>query len=203
MKNLALDIGNVLCRVDFDPFRKLLSRTVNISNDEIDYFLNRTQKFHDLGITTVEEELIDRYKIKSNYLLQDLNLAWNKCVIPDKQVIEFFSTIREAHNIKIALLSNIGTEHALIMKSLLKGLFDESILHFSCFVGARKPTDLYYQSFISKYPDFSNCVYVDDLDINLNAGRKFGFTTFNFNLEFVDNTMLDLQKIEKLILEVP
>jgi hypothetical protein len=102
----------------------------------------------------------------------------------------------------VALLSNIGVEHAVMMENTLKhgGFFPDAIKHFSCDVGARKPSMIYYQSFLWQYPEFKGCLYVDDLQENLDSGAKFGFRPFHLDLSKpgVDDK---IREIEKIVIE--
>jgi len=180
MKNLCLDIGNVLCEVKFDNFINLLSSRLNLSYNEVWNFLNRVQKIHDLGIASLKDELQDHFKIKSESLTEELIESWNQCLIPNWEVINRMQNIGQNLNIEIALLSNIGLEHCELFNKKVK--FDTAIKHFSCHVGARKPTLLYYQSFLLQYPQFKGATYVDDNLDNLAAGKKMGFDSIYFNL---------------------
>ena len=100
----------------------------------------------------------------------------------------------------MALLSNIGTEHAALMEHSLNvgTFFSGAIKHFSCFVGARKPTALFYQSFLLEHPEFYSCLYIDDLQENLDVGKRFGFQTYRFSLDPKDDAGT-LTEIEQLI----
>jgi FMN phosphatase YigB (HAD superfamily) len=192
MKYVALDIGNVLCHVDSKPFINNLSKTLNITLDEAGYFLHRTQKLHDLGYTVISDELRDHFKIKSQLIIDDLVKSWTNIVVPCLPVLEAFNKLTESHNLKVALLSNIGLEHAGMMEDILShgDFFKNSIKHFSCYVGVRKPSFIYYQSFLMQYPEFKGCLYLDDLDENLRMGKTLGFDTFKFELDeykFVEN----------------
>jgi len=185
MKYLALDIGNVLCHLRQDIFVNGLSSKMNISIAESTRFLKRFWEFHDLGFTRIEDELIDKLGVKSEIILKELSSMWDDVISPNYRVIDFINQLREDHGVKVALLSNMGFEHAESMKTKLSrdGLFEDSVKHLSCFVGARKPSKLYYQSFLWENPEFKGCVYVDDLTENLKAGTQFGFVPFYFSLE--------------------
>jgi FMN phosphatase YigB (HAD superfamily) len=185
MKYAAFDVGNVLVNVDFPSFINKLSKTLNITVEEATYFMNRSQKLHDLGLTVMRDELIDHLKIKSSVLRDELIQDWNYCITPADWMLEKLDELATTNNIQIALLSNVGLEHAARMKEILNhnGLFDKSIKHFSCEVGARKPTYLYYQSFLQLHPEFQGAPYFDDLQENLDAGTKFGFKPFRLSLE--------------------
>ena len=201
MKYVALDIGNVLCHVDFVNFLNDLSEALNITTDEASYFLNRSQKLHDLGLTVMADELRDHFKIKSQIVINKLLNSWDMCMTPDLEVLDMYNRLTQQHGLQVALLSNIGIEHTLLMEKALahNGFFQNAVKHFSCEVGARKPSKLYYQSFLWEHPEFRGCVYVDDVLDNLATGEKFGFQPYHFDL----SKMIiqdELPQIEKMIL---
>lgn len=181
MKNLCLDIGNVLCEVNLSEYINLLSLRLNISIKEVWYFLNRVQRLHDLGLTNLSDELRDHFKIKSDVVIDELNNEWNNALIPNKYLVDGINNLVSELNIEVALLSNIGYEHADLFNQTVN--VKSAIKHFSCFVGARKPTLLYYQSFLQQFPQFKNAVYVDDLKENLNTGSMMGLKPMHFTLE--------------------
>lgn len=201
MKYVALDIGNVLCRVDFSNLLIDFSEALNITPEEALHFINRSQKMHDLGLTIIRDELKEQFNIKSPATINRLLDSWNQCVIPDLTVLDTYNHLTANHNLQVALLSNIGIEHAALMETVLahNGFFQNAIKHFSCEVGARKPSLLFYQSFLMQYPQFRGCVYVDDVVENLEAGKKFGFQTYHFALDKMD-VQVELPEIEKLIM---
>lgn len=204
MKYIALDIGNVLCQVYTQPFVELLSETFNTTIPEAARFLKRFQQIHDLGYTTMEDELKDHYGAKSPTTIKKLVQAWNDSVVPNNFIIDKLNDLRAKDKLQVALLSNIGVEHAEMIKLKLAsgGFFPGAIKHFSCFVGARKPSSIYYQSFLLQYPEFKGCLYVDDLKENLEASKAFGFQTYHFTLE--DPLYAEkVKEIEKLVLAKP
>src|SRR5271163_809172 len=147
VKYICLDIGNVLCHVNEIGFLEFLSYKLNISTFKARRFLKRFQQVHDLGYTTMEDELIDQYNIKSPLILKELVQKWNDCITPNEMMLTRLNELRAQHGMKVALLSNIGVEHAQMMESKLElgGFFPGAIKHFSCHVGARKPSMVYYQ----------------------------------------------------------
>jgi FMN phosphatase YigB (HAD superfamily) len=183
-KYIALDIGNVLCHVDEAGFLEVLSYKLNINTFKAKRFLKRFQQIHDLGYTTMEDELMDQYNIKSPFILKEIVQKWNDCITPNEYVLHKLNNLRYQHGLQVALLSNIGVEHAFMMEKKLEfgGFFPGVIKHFSCYVGARKPSMVYYQSFLLQYPQFAGCLYVDDIMDNLNASKAFGFRTFQMSL---------------------
>lgn len=182
-KFLAVDLGNVICNVDFTAFIHKLSKTLNVSFDEVNYFLNRTQRLHDMGLTVISDELRDHFKIKSSVIIDELMVEWSKTVSRNSHMVHTLHKLTQ-DNVKIALLSNIGFEHAAQVPELLtKDVFDKSIRFFSCYVGARKPTYLYYKTFLDMHPDFKGCLYLDDRIENIETGKYFGFNSKHFVLD--------------------
>jgi len=204
MKHVALDIGNVLVHADFKGFISKLSKTLNISLEEATYFMNRSQKLHDLGLTVMRDELADHLKVKSQPLMDELVGAWNSCINEDVSTVSQINHLMKKNKIKVALLSNVGIEHSQRMAGILNrdGFFDRCVKYFSCQVGARKPSSLYYQSFLQLHPEWKGAAYVDDLQENLDASKPFGFRTFRFSLEETNvfNYTDKLQELEDFIL---
>jgi|HubBroStandDraft_5_1064220.scaffolds.fasta_scaffold271406_2 FMN phosphatase YigB (HAD superfamily) len=187
MNYCALDIGNVLVHVNFQPFLNQLSKSLNITLEEAGYFMNRSQCLHDLGCTTMLSELKDHFKIRSPIIIEELIEKWNKVIEPNFDIIHRIDRMIRHDDLQIALLSNVGLEHAQQMAQILDigDFFKSSIKFFSCHVGARKPTLVYYHTFLQLHPTFKGCPYVDDLQENLNAAQQFGFKTMRFSLEDV------------------
>ncbi len=180
LKYLALDIGNVLCYCNSGYFAKTLSQKFNISVEEGREFIDKIQKPHDIGITSLKQELIKTFNIKAPSILEELEKQWKSIPNPCSIILNYLSNL--PYNVKIALLSNIGPEHAEVMVPILSIFKLNPIKHYSCEVGARKPSLLYFQSFLSLYPEFKNCLYIDDLLDNLETGQKLGFKTLHFDL---------------------
>jgi len=199
-KYICLDIGNVLCNITIVPFLETLSETFNVTFPEAQRFLKRLQQIHDLGYTTMEDELKDEFGVKSPIIIQRMVSAWNASVTPHLEMLDCLNRLIEKEGLKVALLSNIGVEHAAMMEETLKhgGFFSGAIKHFSCYVGARKPSMLFYQSFLLQHPEFKGALYVDDLQENLNASKQFGFKTFWLSLDAPDIS----NKIKELDTEI-
>jgi FMN phosphatase YigB (HAD superfamily) len=181
---ICFDIGNVLCRVDFDNFLDALSKHRNITRAEAWYFLGRMQKLHDLGMTTLRDELHDHFKINSEIVINELLEHWNGSVQREGQMFGLLDDLMD-NGFKVALLSNIGFEHAEYLNKVCSSFtaWKNAVHFFSCDVGARKPSTLYYQSFLMQCPKFKGALYIDDRQENLDTGKDFGFKTVNFSLD--------------------
>jgi len=189
---VALDIGNVLCTIDFKAFTSAISKITNLSIWEVGHRVNISQKLWDAGLITMTGVLESEFDIKSPVIIDELMDIWNKKVlIFDNRMFDYLNQISDSVDMNIALLSNVGFEHSKIIDKFLShynGLhWRKSIRYYSCDVGAIKPQSLYYQSFLQRYPDFTGCVYLDDLKENLEASIKFGFKAVEFNLEKISS----------------
>lgn len=209
MKYVAMDIGNVLVHSDFSSFLKQLSKSLNITIEEATYFMNRTQKLHDLGCTKMADELRDHFKIRSPVVIEEIISSWNDIIKPNYYLLQRLSDMIATKGLRIALLSNIGLEHAVTTGTALNvgGFFDKVTKHFSCYVGARKPTVIYYQSFLQLHPEWQGCAYVDDLQENLDASKQFGFRPLRFALDEATSQQLKsfpakVDELEQFIFEV-
>lgn len=199
MKYIALDIGNVICHANMSHFISDISETFNISIDEASRFLKSFQQMHDLGLTNMESQLRVWFDCKSEVTTSKLIENWCNSIIANPVMIKMLNKLLD-NNVQVALLSNIGVEHAEMMKQKLPGIYDRAVKHFSCFVGARKPSMLYYQSFLLQYPEFKGCLYLDDLVENLEASKQFGFQTYHFSLEDY-GISYHANEIEKIMLK--
>lgn len=197
MKYIALDIGNVICYANLENFVREVSDTFNVPLAEASRWLRSFQQIHDLGQTTMDHQLRHHFGCKSEVTIERLIRHWSDLIQPSLPMLEMLDDLNANHDVQIALLSNIGIEHAAQMPAKLNPIFDYVIPHFSCEVGARKPTALYYQSFLMQYPQFKGCLYVDDLHENLNASKKFGFQTHHFSLEDKG----DILEIKEILLD--
>ncbi len=195
MTAIALDIGNVLVRMDMTPFINALSKQFNISELEASEFVRGVQRLQDLGLTTVTHELRHQFNIRSEVILKQLVEDWNSTVTPNEQSIYGIDALIRKYQLDVALVSNIGPEHMNKFNySVLGGnrlIWEKSVHHFSCDIGLRKPTRIYYHMFLDEHPQFKGAIYVDDLDENLNAGAAMGLKPFQFDLSKMHRVQID------------
>lgn len=197
MKYACFDIGNVLYHVEFDPLLTKLSKDFNITKSEAFHFLGNNQKRCDLGISLIEEEFAHRFAIKSDVLLAELVAIWMDCIKPNSAMLDLVADLQN-EDVKIALLSNMGHEH--LSRLSASHPFASTIQFFSCLVGARKPTMVYYSTFLHLHPEFIGAPYIDDLQENLDAGTDFGFKSIRFALD-ENPTKDDITALKEKILK--
>lgn len=201
MKYICLDIGNVICKVDFTNFTTQMSEMLNITPEAAWQFLVDVQPAHDRGLVYIDEALTQSY-MPSKTMRKKLVEEWNKTVVADQRMLAWMQSLLEKE-VEIALLSNMGWEHAAIIGDILTPkLYEQCQALLSCNIKMRKPMPEYYQMAFSLHPKFSQSVYLDDRPENVEAGLKAGLKAHLFDLD-KENANLEqrLAEIEKLILE--
>lgn len=189
-KRIALDLGNVLFHVNLDLFQDEMSN-LGIPPKRAKDFLEIIQFSNDTGESNLELSLKTHFPNIPTYQLGVLKEAWYNVVTPCKETLRVLDELL-AGGCEVALLSNIGMDHANYLSEKYDNVFSKCIKHFSCFVGARKPTKLYYQSFLYDNPKFGEFVnyfatddygclapislrglFLDDRLDNVEAARKY------------------------------
>lgn len=186
MYNLAFDIGNILVSVDLAKFTNELDKYINKTDRAFNnsmFFLEHLQTHQEIGLTTVARALKIEYDFQDEVILKLLD-AWNEVIVPNDMMLDMLDELKKL-GVKIALLSNIGEEHTKFLAKSCPRLFNDNVLWLSCEVGARKPSKLFFQSFLIDHPEFKNCPFVDDRKENLITAQNYCFNPVLFNLENV------------------
>jgi FMN phosphatase YigB (HAD superfamily) len=180
-KRVAFDIGNVICHVNLDQFFDfLVEREVVESREKADEFVCGIQHPQDLGLYNIRQGFYRFNPHLQKKTLQDLHDVWLDIVIPSEPMLDVLEEGIEK-GYQIALLSNIGYDHAGVVRQRCK-VFQKCHQHFSCEVGARKPTKLYYQSFILQYGWPKDVYFFDDRIENIQAANDY-LTGVQFDLD--------------------
>jgi len=217
MNYLALDIGNVICDVDLNPFFSYMNQfDSKLSTEEAFIVCEEMQPRLDLALSSIDSEL-ERICLHHNRSRdkhhKELKQLWLNSIKPVPQINEILNELI-LDGVKIALLSNIGMDHATVVRNILP--IDNCLQHFSCEVGARKPSKLYFQSFELDYPQFWNGyirsysedmtsyypqkpLYIDDRRENLFAAENY-FHTQYFSIKDYTDYDLAASKLKELLL---
>jgi FMN phosphatase YigB (HAD superfamily) len=188
--NVIFDVGRVLCNVNLSTFikefDKLIGPKINFRLNGMD-FLSSIQCLQDSGHTTVYDSLLDlNRRIDDSTIWQpeirEVTNAWKNTVTPYKQMIEFKSWCLQ-NNHSVAILSNMGHEHKAYILSKYPEVFDGCKTFFSCDLGYRKPSSLFFYLFLNQFPSFKKSLYLDDLHENLGTGDEMGLKGYHINLE--------------------
>ena len=190
---LCLDVGNVLGRLDMKPFIDKLYSIAGCNEASAYEFLGHIQKVQDLGLYTIENELKYKFNIHGDTLKILLD-SWNTILTPHEKALAFYEEMIKECGLRVAIVSNVGIEHSKNFGVLFNkyNFFKNAIKHYSCDVGARKPTPIYYHMLTEMHPQFKGAVYVDDLEENLETGEQMGLKSFHLNLSEIPDDSLAL-----------
>lgn len=184
-KKVAFDIGNVICHVDINKFCNYLVQEKIFNNfDSSIEFLSGIQHPQDLGLYDIKRGFRRFNPNLSNDVLQKINEAWLDTVVPSVPMLSLIEQLL-SDGYKVALLSNIGVDHASLVRKQCD-IFSSCIQHFSCEVGARKPTKLFYQSFAIEYGWENTVKFFDDRQDNVISCKGY-FKGIRFDLDDYSN----------------
>ena len=198
MKPIAFDIGNVLVKVNLWSLGiALVEHGYLDAASNFFPFWNYVSPMIDIGVTDVKNELVNNFDVNTNDLNTIMN-AWAITVQPVKEITDLISELQKKYN--IALLSNIGLDRVEYLRLQFPPVYNKCIQHFSCEVGARKPSKLFFQSFLIDYPEFRGCVFIDDKEENVAMAKAMGFNAIQFVLDDKDNK-LAATELRKIVLD--
>ena len=191
--NIIFDVGRVLCTVDLDIFTKefneIISPRVDYKFDGMD-FLSTIQCAQDVGKTTLTDSLYEMF-VRPNIIsikeMFDLSASWNNTISDCLQMTNLKDIIiGKSH--KVAILSNMGTEHRNFIFKAWPQIFSNCTTFFSCDVGCRKPSKIFLYKFLEDHPEYNGALYVDDMFDNLDAGEEMGLVPYWLNIEEIYET---------------
>jgi len=203
---ICFDLGNVIIECDVDKFYDQMKNFFSEEKyKQLIAMRDIIQTQHDLGIVTYrnffEHFDMSLSKEKVNQILE----LWNQTVKPNDKMVEFVLDFKKKNG-NVAYLSNIGYEHSQYLLKACPELFKEALLHFSCEVGARKPTKLYFQSFLKERPtkhydtgSSHRHLLIDDREDNCEMAKRLGFATFQFSLKDELNNKLKIDQMKKIM----
>ena len=194
---LALDIGNVLCRVHLEAFTGKLMELGHVrDHSEGILFLEGIQASTDIGLHDIRGAVLRSFVGMTVENLALLQQAWQDAVVPVEEINKMLDEL--SRDYPVALLSNIGIDHAKFLEAI--PAYKHCYHHFSYEVGARKPSKLYFQSFLIEHPEFkSHTLFIDDRVENLQAAYRAGFEVCQFNLEDYQNNYEAAGKLHDII----
>jgi FMN phosphatase YigB (HAD superfamily) len=194
-KAVAFDIGNVLWHVDLGAFtRKLVTGGYVPHGDQGD-FLEMTLGLLDVGLMTLRQAL--DYLAPGHYdgqsPLDEMEMAWLDTIQPALPMLELLQELLDK-KWRVALLSNIGLDHAKYIERNYP-VINRCDKHFSCYVGARKPNKIFYQSFNQNHPARP---FFDDREENIRAAEGYLYG-IRFALEDFPDDQTAANKLRELI----
>src|SRR5690606_25313186 len=156
-------------------------KTVEDCTAYIEYILGMA----DIGLFTIKQafENLLVFRDKKPELLEGMLDLWSKIIIEVPEMTDLIKRLKDKHKIRIALLSNISYEHSLIFRNKFDPIFNSCITHFSCNIGAKKPSKIYFQSFLYDNIGFRGSLFFDDVESNVIEAQNQGFKAIQFRLD--------------------
>jgi len=196
MRKFIFDVGNVLFHVNFDKFNKRLN-DLNIhfqNTSKLKTFVDDIQAHQDLGIVNLEQALRHHLGVDDKFI-PALVEEWNNCLQPNIKMIDFFEKIKSSKfynefrliDPKVAIASNMGVDHYNFLRNQYPNLFKGIDVFISSKIGARKPSNLFFQSIILDYPAYRGALFIDDRKENLETASGY-FQTYHFDLQQLSNS---------------
>lgn len=175
LDTLLCDLGNVLAPFDFSRvgrrFAELSGKPLADVLPKLrgaDYLAMETGT---IGPETFHQRLTAQLGVRLSF--EAFREAWNDIFTVDQEMAALVGRIAESH--PVFLWSNTSHLHLEYLRERIPVMERFAGLHVSYELGAMKPDPAYYAAAIAKgklVPE--RCVFVDDVQANLNGARAFG-----------------------------
>lgn len=196
--NIIFDLGNVLIEWNKE---KILSK---ICKNDLEYnlfnkFVFQSNLWIDLdngkiSLEFLENQLIDEMGHQYQDQIHELVWNWFNYVDLYDEVYELIKQLKKK-NFQIYVLSNTSSIFHILLDSVLSKV--SSVLDgyvISCEVKMMKPQKKIYLSLVNKYQlDIKDCIFLDDLEENVEAARTLGIKAFQIKeRKEISNILKDL-----------
>lgn len=196
--NIIFDLGNVLIEWNKE---KILSK---ICKNDLEYnlfnqFVFQSNLWIDLdngkiSLEFLENQLIDEMGHQYQDQIHELVWNWFNYVDLYDEVYELRKQLKKK-NFQIYVLSNTSSIFHILLDSVLSKV--SSVLDgyvISCEVKMMKPQKEIYLSLVNKYQlDIKDCIFLDDLEENVEAARTLGIKAFQIKeRKEISNILKDL-----------
>ena len=196
--NIIFDLGYVLIEWNKE---KILSK---ICKNDLEYnlfnqFVFQSNLWIDLdngkiSLEFLENQLIDEMGHQYQDQIHELVWNWFNYVDLYDEVYELIKQLKKK-NFQIYVLSNTSSIFHILLDSVLSKV--SSVLDgyvISCEVKMMKPQKEIYLSLVNKYQlDIKDCIFLDDLEENVEAARTLGIKAFQIKeRKEISNILKDL-----------
>lgn len=196
--NIIFDLGNVLIEWNKE---KILSK---ICKNDLEYnlfnkFVFQSNLWIDLdngkiSLEFLENQLIDEMGHQYQDQIHELVWNWFNYVDLYDEVYELIKQLKKK-NFQIYVLSNTSSIFHILLDSVLSkvsSVLDDYVI--SCEVKMMKPQKEIYLSLVNKYQlDIKDCIFLDDLEENVEAARTLGIKAFQIKeRKEISNILKDL-----------
>lgn len=196
--NIIFDLGNVLIEWNKE---KILSKICknNLEYNLFNKFVFQSNLWIDLdngkiSLEFLENQLIDEMGHQYQDQIHELVWNWFNYVDLYDEVYELIKQLKKK-NFQIYVLSNTSSIFHILLDSVLSKV--SSVLDgyvISCEVKMMKPQKEIYLSLVNKYQlDIKDCIFLDDLEENVEAARTLGIKAFQIKeRKEISNILKDL-----------
>lgn len=175
------DIGNVLLRLHFDRFHNTI---LGAPDAPLPPELVSIKEPYESGEIDDETFVRRSLEVLASPLTPDQFIAaWRDIFSPNEPMWDVVNQLKE-QNHRLILFSNTNGLHTTSFLAQYRVFDHFDHHHFSQEVKAMKPETDFYQKAIEQYQiDPAETLYLDDLPENIEAGRRHGFTSWQYDLD--------------------
>ncbi|MFA6473675.1 MAG: HAD family phosphatase [Patescibacteria group bacterium] len=195
IKAIIFDFGDVICFWDDETMSPKRAQSLNLPKDSIhDLFFEYLREGGD-GKYHSALDFYDRAKPQtpiSREVFEQLFTEWDSTSHIDEEMVRLIKKLKRTY--KIGLLSNFtkGLEEYLIDRFHMHRLFDSIVSSYN--LKMRKPIlDVYHYSAKDLGVQPEECLFIDDIEKNVQAARQIGMQGIAFtNLEKLKEQLLGI-----------
>lgn len=179
---IIFDIGNVLVMFDEPAYLHSILKDETAA-EHVYHAMNQKEYWVDLDRGVKAEEVLEKMVAADRAYEEEIRTVFHNMGQSMSRTAYAIPWIRELKdsNYRVLYLSNYSTYIMDKRPDVLDFLpyMDGGI--FSCYVNMIKPDPDIFQALISKYDLIpENCVFIDDLQENLNAAQSLGMNIIRF-----------------------
>lgn len=200
IKNIIFDMGGVL--FDFQP-RRIVDKYTELSQEDRDYLMNlifigdgwNGIDYGEYDDDTYIKILQKKAPERLHKYIAKLMRTW---YIPTTPIVGTADVVRDlkSKGYKIYLLSNAGLNHAKYWHTVTGNEYFDGVV-VSAFEKVWKPHPEFYNILLNRYNlNPTECLFIDDLQVNLDGAEKLGVNT----LLFTDSAKLRKDLLERNVL---
>lgn len=196
--NIIFDLGNVLIEWNKEKFLSKICKN-DLEYNLFNKFVFQSNLWIDLdngkiSLEFLENQLIDEMGHQYQDQIHELVWNWFNYVDLYDEVYELIKQLKKK-NFQIYVLSNTSSIFHILLDSVLSKV--SSVLDgyvISCEVKMMKPQKEIYLSLVNKYQlDIKDCIFLDDLEENVEAARTLGIKAFQIKeRKEISNILKDL-----------
>jgi putative hydrolase of the HAD superfamily len=183
IKAIISDLGGVLINLEYDRFIKaFINKKPTLTKEVLFDSLYDMKLMYDLHSGKLDGNGIYNYaidKLEMELTFDEFKKIWNDIMSLNSPMVEFLKNKKEKY--RLIMLSNIGPiHHENIEQNFKEVLFFHDYV-LSYMTGYAKPDKEIYELAIKKSKCKPNqCLFIDDLEENIDAARKSGIQTIHF-----------------------